>query len=104
RSAAQGPGERISEAVPWMAAQRPDYRSGQAKGSQRCSTPPATRGSGPVDRERVASATCRWSRSGEPQARFCGRVRPPLVIALVIELVAVLQGRAAALAGVRSAR
>ncbi|WP_147021533.1 hypothetical protein [Methylobacterium radiotolerans] len=54
--------------------------------------------------ERVASATCRWSRSGEPQARFCGRVRPPLVIALVIELVAVLQGRAAALAGVRSAR
>jgi hypothetical protein len=57
-----------------------------------------------VDRERVASATCRWSRSGEPQARFCGRVRPPLVIALVIELVAVLQGRAAALAGVRSAR
>lgn len=57
-----------------------------------------------MDRERVASATCRWSRSGEPQARFCGRVRPPLVIALVIELMAVLQGRAAALAGVRSAR
>ncbi|KFA29299.1 hypothetical protein KW5_0107870 [Xanthomonas vasicola pv. vasculorum NCPPB 1326] len=44
----------------------------------------------------------------EPFRRAAGAVLRPcaaaLVIALVIELVAVLQGRAAALAGVRSAR